>query len=86
MAEAFFNAVAGDRGHAVSAGTQPAERVNDTVVTAMNEIGFDISRQQPKTLTFDMMERADRAITMGCGVAETCPAGESSGLIMMPAS
>ncbi len=74
MAEAFFNELAGGKARAVSAGTQPAEHVNSTVAAAMKEIGLDISQRRPKALNFEMMEKADRAITMGCDVEETCPA------------
>ena len=74
MAEAFFNILARGKARAISAGTRPAERVNPTVAAAMKEIGIDISRKRPRALTLAMMEKADRAITMGCGVAETCPA------------
>jgi arsenate reductase len=74
MAEAFFNSMAGDKARAISAGTKPADHVNSTVAAAMKEIGLDINRRQPKALTFEMMEKADRVVTMGCGVEETCPA------------
>jgi arsenate reductase len=76
MAEAFFNQMAEGTAKALSAGTQPAEKVNPIVVTAMHEVGIDISRHKPKALTLDMVERADRMITMGCGAeAEAvCPA------------
>jgi protein-tyrosine-phosphatase len=74
MAEAFFNQLAKDNAVATSAGTQPAAQVNPTVVAAMRELGVEIGNQKPKPLTLEMMESADRVITMGCNVAETCPA------------
>ncbi len=76
MAEAFFNGLAKGKALALSAGTQPAESVNPMVVEAMREIGIDISGNKPKSLTMDMVEKADRMITMGCGAeAEAlCPA------------
>lgn len=74
MAEAFFNNMAKDGSKASSAGTEPAQTVNETVVQAMGEIGIDISRNKPKKMTLEMVERADKVITMGCGIAETCPA------------
>ena len=74
MAEAFFNYIAKGKASAASAGTNPASAVNPIVVQAMLEVGIDISQQKPKALTFDMMENADRVITMGCGVEEVCPA------------
>ncbi len=76
MAEAFFNKLAGGKAQAYSAGTQPADEVNPVVVEAMREAGIDISGNKPQALTMDMVEKADRMITMGCGAeAEaTCPA------------
>ena len=74
MAEAFFNRLAAGKAVAISAGTRPAAHMDKGVVTAMGEIGIDISDQRPKALTLEMMEAADRVITMGCGVEETCPA------------
>ena len=76
MAEAFFNQVAGGKAQAFSAGTQPSDRVNPVVVEAMKEVGIDISHNKPKKLTVDMVEAADRMITMGCGddAAGLCPA------------
>jgi len=76
MAEAFFNHLAKGKGHAYSAGTQPADRVNPAVVEGMREVGIDISGNKPKPLTIDMVEKADKMITMGCGAeAEAvCPA------------
>ena len=74
MAEAFFNHMAKGKERAYSAGTQLADDVNPVVVEAMREIGIDIGSNKPKFL--DMVEKADRMITMGCGVeAEAvCPA------------
>ena len=74
IAEAFFNKLAKNKARAISAGTQPAAQINPTVVAAMRELGMEIGNQKPKSLTLEMMESADRVITMGCNVAETCPA------------
>jgi arsenate reductase len=74
MAEAFFNHLAKGKASATSAGTKPGPQVNPAVVKAMREAGLDISQQKPKALTFEMIENADRVITMGCGVEEVCPA------------
>ena len=73
IAEAFLNSLAGDKAVAISAGTRPAERVNPTVVQAMAEVGIDISDRKPKALTLEMVEKADRVITMGCGADPSCP-------------
>jgi arsenate reductase len=74
MAEAFFNQIAKSKVEAISAGTQPAAQVNPTVVVAMRELGIEIGNQKPKSLTLDMLESAYLVITMGCSVAEVCPA------------
>lgn len=74
MAEAVFNQRAGGAAVAVSAGTQPADEVNPAVVQALHEIGISAEGLRPKLLTREMVEGADRVITMGCGVAESCPA------------
>jgi arsenate reductase len=76
MAEAYFNLLAKGKAKGLSGGTQPADEVNPVVVEAMKEVGIDISGNKPKALTIDMVEKADRMITMGCGAeAEAvCPA------------
>jgi protein-tyrosine-phosphatase len=71
MAEAFFNQMAGGRVKAISAGSQPAQRVNPFAIDAMLEVGLDISKNKPKLLTLEMMEGIEMAITMGCENA--CP-------------
>ncbi len=75
MAEAFLNHYARGRVRVVSAGTEPGGELNPAVVRAMAEVGIDMSGHRPKLLTPEMAERADLVITMGCGVAESCPAG-----------
>lgn len=74
MAQAFFNEMAKGKAKGSSAGTQPSEKVNPTVVKVMREVGIDISRRKPRMLTFEMLEDADRVITMGCSVEKACPA------------
>jgi arsenate reductase (thioredoxin) len=74
MAEAFFNYYAGGKAEAVSAGTQPASHVDQTVVKAMREIGIDIGFKRAKALTSEMLDSADRIITMGCSSEGICPA------------
>ncbi|MGB9618965.1 MAG: arsenate reductase ArsC [Armatimonadota bacterium] len=75
MAEAFAKRLGAGRIEALSAGTEPADGLNPTVVEAMREIGYDMTGHYPKLLTPEMVESADRIITMGCGVdAGVCPA------------
>jgi arsenate reductase (thioredoxin) len=71
MAEALFNQMAHGKAKAISAGSQPAEKVNSIVVEVMQEAGIDISQNKPKLLTLEMMEGITLAITMGCENA--CP-------------
>lgn len=68
MAAAFYNLAVGS---ALSAGTQPAERVHAEVVTVMNEVGVDLSHTRPQLLTDELARDADLLVTMGCG--EACP-------------
>jgi arsenate reductase (thioredoxin) len=72
MAAAFFNALADlEKARAVSAGTQPGERVHPEVQSAMADIGIDLSGARPQHLTDELARGAQWLITMGCG--EACP-------------
>ena len=71
MAEAFFNHMAEGKARALSAGSQPADKVNPAAAQAMDEVGLDISQKKPKKLTPGMMEGVDKAIAMGC--EDVCP-------------
>jgi len=73
MAEAFFNRYASGFAEAASAGTMPAGSVSPEAAAVMKEKGIDISSQQPKMLTAELLDRADRVVTMGCGVEGVCP-------------
>ena len=69
MAAAFAAQHAGVR--AISAGTEPGERVHPEVVDVMREVGIDLSQARPQKLTADLAQHADLLITMGCG--DKCP-------------
>ncbi len=71
MAAGLVRLRAGGRIDVRSAGSEPADRLNPTVVTAMNEVGVDLSEELPKPLTGDAVQAADVVITMGCG--DACP-------------
>jgi len=73
MAAALWNAL-GDptRTRAISAGTQPGERVHLEVAAALAEVGIDVSQVKPQKLTVELLADVSLIITMGCG--ETCPA------------
>jgi arsenate reductase (thioredoxin) len=72
MAAAFFNALS-DPGaaRAISAGTQPGERVHPEVIAAMREVGIDLSAARPQMLTDALAREAQLLVTMGCG--DACP-------------
>jgi arsenate reductase (thioredoxin) len=72
MAAAFFNALANPASaRALSAGTQPGERVHPEVQAAMAEVGIDVSGAKPQRLTDELAQGASMLVTMGCG--EACP-------------
>jgi protein-tyrosine-phosphatase len=71
MALGYFTRLAGDRATAYSGGSEPADQVNPAAVEAMAEVGIDITGQQPKRWTQEMVEEADVVVSMGCG--DTCP-------------
>ena len=72
MAAALFNLLADPaRARALSAGTRPAAHVHPEVVTAMRELGVDLSDGRPQVLTAELAAGARLLVTMGCG--EECP-------------
>ncbi len=72
MAAAFFNALADPaRARAISAGTQPGDRVHPEVAATMAEVGIDLSANKPQKLTSELVESCTVLVTMGCG--EACP-------------
>jgi arsenate reductase len=72
MAEAFFNQMS-KTARASSAGTKPAPSVNPLAVQVMKEIGIDLANAKPKLLTLEILDAADKVITMGCAVGDVCP-------------
>ena len=54
-----------------SAGSEPGDRLNPSVVAVLEERGLDTTREFPKPLTDGTVRRADVVVTMGCG--DTCP-------------
>ena len=71
MAAGFMRELAGDRVEVLSAGSAPKDSINPVAVAAMQEVGIDISNQQPKILTTEAVFESDAVITMGCG--DACP-------------
>lgn len=72
MAAAWFNALSNPAvARAISAGTDPGQRVHPEVLEAMKEVGIDLSKAEPTLLTRDLAARSSLLVTMGCG--ESCP-------------
>jgi arsenate reductase (thioredoxin) len=72
MSAAFFNQLADPaKARAISAGTNPGPRVHPEVLTAMGEIGIDLSAAQPQKLTAELAQGKQWLVTMGCG--DQCP-------------
>lgn len=71
MAAGFLRALGGDRVTVLSAGSEPADRLNPVAVTAMAEEGIDIAGAVPRILETDDVRASDVVVTMGCG--DTCP-------------
>ena len=71
MAAGYLQHLAGDRVEVLSAGSQPADRVNPVAVAAMAEEGIDITAEQPRLLTTEAVQESDVVVTMGCG--DACP-------------
>jgi arsenate reductase len=72
MAAALFNDLADTTlAHAVSAGTNPADRIHPVVVDVMLEIGMNLGGSRPQRLTPELAQDAVLLVTMGCG--DQCP-------------
>ena len=54
-----------------SAGSEPAEQLNPSVIARLMERGLDPGKEFPKPLTDELAQEADVIVTMGCG--DTCP-------------
>ncbi len=54
-----------------SAGSEPADQLDPSVVAVLVERGLDPTREFPKPLTDATARAADVIVTMGCG--DTCP-------------
>jgi arsenate reductase len=72
MAAAWFNLLSdATRARAISAGTDPGTRVHPEVVSAMSEVGVDLSQSPTSKLTPELAQTVQTLITMGCG--DQCP-------------
>lgn len=71
MAAALLEHRGQGRVHVRSAGSAPADTINEAVVLAMAEVGIDIAAEVPKVLTDESVLASDVVVTMGCG--DACP-------------
>lgn len=72
MAAFWFNRLTDPaKARAISAGTQPGERVHPEVLQAMREAGIDLSAAKPQRLTEELAKQVTLLVTMGCG--DACP-------------
>ena len=67
MAAALTHHLSEGAVHVRSAGSQPGHEIHPLVVTAMEEIGVDVTHEFPKPLTDEVVRAADVVVTMGCG-------------------
>lgn len=72
MAEALVNAQL-DGWQAVSAGTQPAERVNPYALRALAEIGIQTEGSQPSHVQEFLSQSFDLVVTVCDDANENCP-------------
>jgi protein-tyrosine-phosphatase len=70
-ARVLLDHYAQDRVDVRSAGSEPADRLNPSVVAVLKERGLDPCKEFPKPLTDELAQAADVVVKMGCG--DTCP-------------
>ena len=72
IAAAWFNKICDPtKAIAISAGTEPGERVHPEVVQVMKEQGLDLAGSKPQFLSTELAQKATLLVTMGCG--DACP-------------
>ena len=72
MSEAFAKMLGGENVEAYSAGSNPSGIVTPKAIAAMNELGYDLSKHQSKSLEeVKLFAPFDAVVTMGCG--DACP-------------
>ncbi len=54
----------------VTGGTDPADAVHPVVVTAMAEVGIDLSDRTPRAVTPEELRACDVVATMGCSTLD----------------
>ena len=77
MAEAFARLHGGGRIEAYSAGSRPSGRVSPKAITAMREVGYDLTSHRSNGLQEIPEVEYDVVATMGCG--DECPSVSAPG-------
>jgi arsenate reductase len=69
MAEGLFNYFNRNLNYeAISAGIKPANKISIDAINVMAEIGISISKNVPKKITSEMINKSERIITLGCSI------------------
>jgi protein-tyrosine-phosphatase len=72
MSQAFATILGGENIEAYSAGSKPSGIVNPKAIAAMQELGYDLSTHDSKSLEeVKAFAPFDVVVTMGCG--DACP-------------
>ena len=74
IAEGFFKKLAPDCYEGISAGTKPVSEINPLAVQVMKEVDIDISQNQSKLITNEMILESSSVVNMGCMDTGSCPA------------
>ena len=74
IAEGFFKKLAPDGYEGISAGTKPVSEINPLAVQVMKEVDIDISQNQSKLITNEMILESSSVVNMGCMDTGSCPA------------
>ena len=71
MAQAFATIHGHGAVKAYSAGSKPSGKINPKAIAAMQDLGYDLSRHDSKSLEQIPDVEYEYAVTMGCG--DACP-------------
>jgi arsenate-mycothiol transferase len=76
MAAGLTERLAGDAIDVHSAGTAPGQAVNELSAQSLLEVGADITAEQPKAITPEIVHRVDVVVTLG-READVAPVGDT---------
>lgn len=65
MAAGLMRQLAGDSAIVHSAGTKPGGAVNDLSAEVLQEVGVDITGEQPKLIDYELARDVDLVVTLG---------------------